>query len=147
LKQKTKLTIFKPDTNTNLKLQLFSSTISAGFPSPAEDYVENELDLNKMMIDHPAATFFVKVKGDSMLNASINDGDILVVDRAKNMKKDSIVIAFLDGEFTVKRIIKERSGTFLQPENPKYKPIKVTSDMDFKVWGIVTYVIKNLSGF
>lgn len=144
MKQNTKLTILKPDTTTNLKLQLFTSSVSAGFPSPAEDYVENELDLNKMMIDHPAATFFVKVKGDSMLNASINDGDILVVDRAKNIKKNSIVIAFLDGEFTVKRMAREKKGTFLVPENPKYKPIKVTSEMDFKVWGIVTYVIKNL---
>jgi len=145
LKQKTKLTIFKPDTTTNVKLQLFTSTISAGFPSPAEDYVENELDLNKMMIDHPAATFFVKVKGDSMMNASISDGDILVVDRALNIQKDSIVIAFLDGEFVVKRLSKDKKGVFLIPENPKYKPIKITSDMDFKIWGIVTYVIKNLS--
>jgi len=124
---------------------LFTSTISAGFPSPAEDYVENELDLNKMMIDHPAATFFVKVKGDSMMNASISDGDILVVDRALNIQKDSIVIAFLDGEFVVKRLSKDKKGVFLIPENPKYKPIKITSDMDFKIWGIVTYVIKNLS--
>ncbi len=145
MKQKTKLTIFKPDTTTNVKLQLFTSTISAGFPSPAEDYVENELDLNKMMIDHPAATFFVKVKGDSMMNASISDGDILVVDRALNIQKDSIVIAFLDGEFVVKRLSKDKKGVFLIPENPKYKPIKITSDMDFKIWGIVTYVIKNLS--
>ncbi len=145
MKQKTKLTIFKPDTTTNVKLQLFTSTISAGFPSPAEDYVENELDLNKMMIDHPAATFFVKVKGDSMMNASISDGDILVVDRALNIQKDSIVIAFLDGEFVVKRLSKDKKGVFLIPENPKYKPIKITSEMDFKIWGIVTYVIKNLS--
>lgn len=145
MNKKSNITIFKPDTTTNIKLQLFSSTISAGFPSSAEDYVENELDLNKMMIDHPAATFFVKVKGDSMLNASINDGDILVVDRALNIKKNSIVIALLDGEFVVKRLQKDKKGIYLIPENPKYKPLKITNDMDFKIWGIVTYVIKNLS--
>lgn len=136
------LKLYKASTDTNIKLPLFSSTVSAGFPSPAEDFVEKELDLNEFMISHPAATFFVKVKGDSMQGAQISDGDILVVDRSKEPRNNSIVIAFVDGEFLVKRILKKGDNLFLIPENPKFTPIRITNEMDFKIWGMVTFIIK-----
>jgi DNA polymerase V len=136
------LKVYQAKNKTKIKLPMFVSSISAGFPSPAEDFVENELDLNEFLIKHPAATFFVKVKGDSMLNAAISDGDILVVDRSLDPGNNSIVIAFLDGEFRVKRICVKGKEHFLWPENPKYQPIKITDEMDFKIWGLVTFIIK-----
>ena len=136
------LKVYQAKNSIKIKLPLFVSSISAGFPSPAEDFVENELDLNEFLIRHPAATFFVKVKGDSMINAGIADGDILVVDRSLDPKNNSVAIAFLDGEFVVKRICKKQSGLFLIPENSRYQPIKITEEMDFKIWGLVTFIIK-----
>ena len=136
------LKLYKVSTATMMKLPFFSSTVSAGFPSPAEDFVEKELDLNEFMISHPAATFFVKVRGDSMQGASISDGDILVVDRSQEPRNNSIVIAFVDGEFLVKRILKKVDNLYLMPENPKFAPIRITNEMDFKIWGVVTFIIK-----
>ncbi len=136
------LKLYKVSTQTALKLPFYNSTVSAGFPSPAEDFVEKELDLNEFMISHPAATFFVKVKGDSMMGAQISDGDILVVDRSQEPRNNSIVVAFIDGEFLVKRILKKKDNLFLIPENPKFSPIRITVEMDFKIWGVVTFVIK-----
>lgn len=122
-------------------LPLFLDTIAAGFPSPAEDLVELSLDLNKLMIQHPAATFFVKVEGRSMIEAGIQSGDILVVDRAIEAVEGKIVVAVINGEFTVKRLVKKEGRCFLVPENSKFSPVEITSEMDFKVWGVVTYVI------
>jgi len=129
----------------NKNFAIFSfADVKAGFPSPAEDYAEKRIDLNSFLVKHPAATFFIKVKGDSMINAGINEGDMLVVDRSLDAKNNSIVIAFLDGEFTLKRISKIKGEYFLIPENKKYKPIKIDKNKDFEVWGTVIYVIKNL---
>ena len=115
--------------------------VSAGFPSPAEDYVEKTLDLNDLVIKHPAATFFVRVEGDSMVGAGICSGDVLVVDRALEPADNRVVVATLNGGFTVKRIQKREEAFFLVPENPDMEPLRIDPESDFQVWGIVTYVI------
>jgi DNA polymerase V len=120
---------------------LFIVTVPAGFPSPAEDYAEGPLDLNRHLIDHPAATFFVRVKGDSMTGVGIYSGDLLIVDRAINPTSGSIVIAVVDGEITVKRFHQSRGRITLLPENPAYAPIEIHHDTDFEVWGVVTRAI------
>lgn len=135
------LSIFKPDCSTTFKLPLFLSSVKAGFPSPAEDYIEQKLDLNELLIQHPAATFFVRVDGHSMNDAGIKDGDILVVDRALSPDDGKIIIAILNGEFTVKRLIKKEGRLFLKPENPQFTSIEVDPDSDFQVWGVVTYIV------
>jgi len=124
-----------------LKLPLFSTLIQAGFPSAADDYLENNLDLNNYLIKNPPASFFVRVKGDSMIGAQITDGDILIVDRSIEAKDKKIIIASFLGEFSVKRLRIIKNEIFLYSENPKYSPIKITNKMDFEVFGVVTYVI------
>lgn len=120
---------------------LFQENVSAGFPSPAENYIENSLDLNDLMIKHPASTFFVRVQGDSMNEAGISSGDILVVDKALEASSGRIIVAIINGEFTVKRLMIHARGVFLEPANPKYRTIAISEEMDFQVWGVVTYVI------
>lgn len=123
------------------KLPLFASSIKAGFPSSADDFIEKQLDLNELMVKHPAATFFVRVEGDSMINAGIQSGDILVVDRSLEPSHGKIVVALLNGEFTVKRININKSKIILEAENKAYSAIHVDAESDFQVWGVVTYVI------
>jgi DNA polymerase V len=120
------------------------SRVSAGFPSPAEDSLERGLDLNEYLIDHQAATFFVRVKGPSMIGAGIHDGDTLIVDRAVEPRDGSVVVALVDGEFTVKRLRRNRGCIALVAENPAYEPITITPGCDFEVWGVVTYAIHQL---
>lgn len=127
--------------NTTIFLNLYSSSVQAGFPSPADDYVEKTLDLNDHLIDHPAATFFVRVSGDSMMGAGIHHDDILVVDRSLQPKDRDIIIAVLNGELTVKRLKVGEGGTILRPENPDYPDISIHEEMDFCIWGVVTSVI------
>lgn len=141
MQKKLKLTPYQLDSLDTLKLPLFCSPVKAGFPSPADDHIEQKLDLNQFLIQHPAATFFVRVDGDSMKGAGINDRDILIVDRALSPKSGQIVVAILDGEFTVKRVKIEGKQLFLTPENPRFPLIEVTEDMDFQVWGVVTYTV------
>jgi len=136
--------IYQPDQTTKCKRPLFLVPVSAGFPSPADDYIENQLDLNKHLIKHPAATFFVKVKGDSMIDAGIHSGDILIVDRSLEATDKKVVIAVVDGELTVKRIRKMDDKVFLLPENSDFRATEITGDMDFTVWGVVTNVIHGL---
>lgn len=124
-----------------VSLPLFSSRVQGGFPSPAEDYIEKQLDLNELLIEHPVATFYVRVEGDSMIGAGIHSGDLLVVDRSLNAQSGKIVVAVYNGEFTVKRFMKKGAGLFLQPENEGYPTIPVKEGDDFQVWGVVTYVI------
>lgn len=119
----------------------FSSSVKAGFPSPAEDYLETKLDLNEYLVKHPAATFFVKVSGDSMIGAGICDGDTLVVDRSLVPRNHDVVLAVLNGEFTVKRLNRRQGRVTLCPENSEYTPIEITSDMDFEIWGVVSHAI------
>ncbi len=116
--------------------------IQAGFPSPAEDYLEMRLDLNKKLIAHPSQTFFLRVNGESMNGDGISDGDLLVVDRSLSPTDHSILVCFMDGEFTLKRACFKKDGCFLVSSNPDFKPVKINSGSDFRVWGVVTYSIK-----
>lgn len=141
MENKLKLEFYKAENNSKLSLPLFSAHVQAGFPSPADDYIEKKLDLNELLIKHPAATFFVRVEGDSMINANIKSGDVLIVDRACTPSDNKIVVAVLNGEFTVKRIHKKDTQLFLVPENRNFPRIEVTAEMDFEVWGVVTYII------
>jgi len=119
-------------------------SVPAGFPSPAEDYIEGKLDLNKHLIKHPAATFFVRVTGDSMINAGIHPGDILIVDRSLDPADKKVVIAVVDGELTVKRIRMIQDKIVLMPENANYEPLRIKEEMSFEIWGVVTNVIHSL---
>ena len=136
-----KLTIYRNESLKEITGLLFCTRIPAGFPSPADDYIENTLDLNEYLIKHPAATFFVKVTGDSMTGAGINSGDILIVDRSVTAVNGSVIVAVINGEFTVKRFFRHGSGIQLVPENPAYNPIEVKNGSDFEVWGVVMHVI------
>lgn len=127
-----------------VRLPLFGHKIAAGFPSPADDYVEDRIDLNQHLIRHREATFFLRVKGDSMLNAGIHDGDLLVVDRALDPADGKVVIAVLDGELTVKRLERRGGRVRLVPENPAFPVIEVGSEQDLVIWGVVTSVIHGL---
>ena len=135
------LDFFTPDFTTQLDLPLAGTAIAAGFPSPAEEYVEITIDLNKELIKHPAATFYARVKGDSMVDAGIQDGDLLVIDKALEPKEVAIAVCYLDGEFTVKRLAVREEGVYLMPANAEFNPIRINEDNDFLVWGIVAYVI------
>jgi DNA polymerase V len=129
-------------TNNGYKIPLFSSKVAAGFPSPAEDYIEDNLDLNEHLIKHPAATFLVRVSGTSMINAGIFENDILIVDRSLSPVSGKIVIAAVDGQLTVKRLHKDKTGqVLLMPENPTFPPIPVDDKNNVYIWGVVTNVI------
>lgn len=125
----------------NYTLPLYSCKVRAGFPSPADDYIESRLDLNEHLIKHPAATFFVIASGDSMLHAGIQSGDMLIVDKSLNATHGKIVIAAIDGELTVKRLSRANGNVQLLPENDNYPPIDITNDQDLVIWGVVTHVI------
>ncbi len=144
VKKEIALTFFCPDSESQIRVPYVKEGVSAGFPSPATDFMENNIDLNKELCKNPLATFYIKVKGNSMVNAGIDDKDILVVDRSLEPQNNKIAVCFIDGEFTVKRIIIENEGIYLMPENKNYQPIKVTDDNQLIIWGIVTYVIKNV---
>ncbi len=133
--------IYTFDQGKKLYRPLMASKIAAGFPSPAQDYVEGKLDLNEYMISHPASTFFVRVDGYSMVGAGIMPDDILVVDRALEATSKKIVIAILDGELTVKRLVIEDDNYYLVPESADYPSIQIHEGMDFTIWGVVTFVI------
>ena len=125
----------------DLRLPLFESTVPAGFPSPASDYMEGRLDLNELMVKHRTATFFVRAAGDSMTGAGIHSGDILVVDKSLAPEPGNIVIAEVDGEFTVKRLRREGRTVWLMPENEAFEPIELGEGADLRVWGVVTFVV------
>ncbi len=141
ISESEELEFYSAETTTELKIPLFESGVSAGFPSPADDYLDLPIDLNEFLIKHPAATFYVRVKGNSMEGAGIRNGDLLIGDRAEEPRNKSIVLGVIDGEFTVKRIKKKGSELYLMPDNPEFKPIKIDDNMDFQVWGVVTYVV------
>jgi DNA polymerase V len=136
--------VYSPDLFTGYRLPLFEAGVSAGFPSPAADYEEGKLDLNKHLVKHPAATFFVRVIGDSMVGAGIHCGDILVVDRSLEPRDKSVVIAVLNEELTVKRIRIRKRKVTLEPENENYPTQEIDEGMEFEVWGVVTNVIHKL---
>ena len=126
---------------TSFQIPLMNSAVAAGFPSPAEDHLDLPIDLNEYLVKNPAATFYVRVDGDSMDEADIHQGDILIVDRSESYGTGSVVLAVLNGEFTVKKLIKKGNELYLESSNSAYAPIKIEIETDFKVWGVVTYVI------
>jgi DNA polymerase V len=131
--------------NQSFELPLYHSKVSAGFPSPAEDSISENLNLNEYLIKHPAATFLVRAIGDSMINAGIHENDILVVDRSIVPSDGRIVIAAIDGQLTVKRLHKKNKGKYvLIPENPRYQPIEILEGNDTLIWGVVTQVIHSV---
>ncbi|MFM7895541.1 MAG: LexA family protein, partial [Flavobacterium sp.] len=128
--------------STELELPYVDVGISAGFPSPADDFIELTIDLNRELIKHKDSTFFAKVKGNSMKNAGIFDGDLLIIDKSLEPQDGKIAICQIDGDFTVKRIKKENDVVWLIAENEDYKPIKVTEENELMIWGIVIHSIK-----
>jgi DNA polymerase V len=144
IKKEQKLTFFSPDFESEIQIPYMSEGVSAGFPSPAADFMETNIDLNKELSENPLATFYIKVKGNSMIDAGINDKDVLVVDRSLEPQNNKIAICCIDGEFTVKRIQVEKDCLYLMPENQSYEPIKVTEENQLIIWGMVTYVIKKV---
>jgi DNA polymerase V len=137
-------TILAVKQTSTIKIPLFNESVKAGFPSPADDFIDKHIDLNELLIRHPAATFFVRVKGDSMVNAGIFSGDVLVVDKALEAKNNCIVIAVINGELTVKRLRKTGERVQLVPENDNYSIIEIDSEMSFQIWGVVKSVIREL---
>ncbi len=136
--------IYLPDMSTKLELPLQNCSVPAGFPSPAEDYVEHRLDLNSYLVTHPAATFFVRASGNSMTGANIHDGDLLIVDRALEATHGEIVIAVVQGEITVKRLHYLRGEIALIPENDNYQTIFINEHSELHIWGVVTNVIHSV---
>lgn len=138
------LEFFVPDVTDELKLPLVDAFISAGFPSPADDYLEAKLDLNHLLIQHPSSTFFARVRGNSMIDVGIHDGDILIIDKSLEPQPSSVLVCFIDGEFTVKRVQKKNGDFYLVPQNKDFAPIKIEKSSDFRLWGVVTYCIHKL---
>ena len=142
--KKGKLTFLKPEKGNNLGQWLVEQGISAGFPSPADDFKEVRISLDKELVKNQESTFYARVSGDSMLEAGIDDGDLLVIDKSLSPENGKIAVCFIDGDFTVKRIVKEKGKLYLKAENKKYKSIELSEESELIVWGIVEYVIKKL---
>ena len=137
------LEIFSANVETHIELKFVEQGIMAGFPSPAQDFLDMSIDLNKELIKHPSATFYARVKGNSMQDMGINDGDLLVVDKSLEPANGKVAVCYIDGEFTVKKMKIEKDCVYLIPANPQFTAIKVTRDNEFIVWGIVIHVIKS----
>jgi len=131
---------------SEMALPLMVSTVSAGFPSPAEGSIDKVLDLNELLIRQPTSTFFVRVKGDSMRDAGILDGDLIVVERGERPNNRDIVLAIVEGEFTIKRWIEQSGKLMLQAENPAYPNIRLSEHIDWEIWGVVRYAIHSCTG-
>ena len=142
--KREKLNFFQPEQEKNLGQWLMEQGISAGFPSPADDFKEIRISLDKELVKNGDATFYAKVSGDSMINAGLSDGDLIVIDRSLDPEHNKIAVCFIDGDFTVKRIKKEKGKFYLMPENKKYKPIELCEDNELIIWGVVEYVIKKV---
>tara|TARA_B100001758_G_scaffold226889_1_gene219908 strand:+ start:408 stop:839 length:432 start_codon:yes stop_codon:yes gene_type:complete len=142
--KKKKLTFLKPEKGNTIGQWLIEEGISAGFPSPADDFKEIRISLDKELVKNREATFYARVSGESMVGAGLDDGDLLVIDRSLDPINGKIAVCLVDGEFTVKRIKKEKNKLYLMPENKKYKPIELKEESELIVWGIVEYVIKKV---
>ena len=142
--KKEKLTFLKPKDGSSMGQWLIEQGISAGFPSPADDFKEIRISLDKELVKNKDATFYARVSGDSMIGAGLDDGDLLVIDRSLDPENGKIAVCLIDGEFTVKRVKIEKDHVYLIPENKRYDPIKVTEENEFIVWGVVTYVVKKI---
>ena len=144
MKEKKILNFFTPKKENGIGQWLAEEGISAGFPSPADDFKETRISLDNELVKNKEATFYARVSGQSMIGAGLEDNDLLVIDRSLEPENNKIAVCFLDGEFTVKRLRVSKEEVWLQPENPDYPIIKITADNDFVIWGIVTNVIKKL---
>jgi len=144
LHQSGNLEFFSASTGVILELPLVVAGIHAGFPSPAEDFVDISIDLNKELVKNPSATFYARVKGNSMIDAGIHDGDLIIIDKSLEPADGKIAVCFIDGEFTIKRIKIDRDCCWLVPANDDFNPIRVTEENEFLVWGIVVHVIRSL---
>tara|TARA_B100000787_G_scaffold82431_1_gene60723 strand:- start:322 stop:774 length:453 start_codon:yes stop_codon:yes gene_type:complete len=141
LKHTDVLDIYVLEESILADIPIFTNSVQAGFPSPAEDYMDLDLNLQDHLIQNPSATFCVRAVGESMRDAGIKSGDIMLVDKSLTPKNRSIVLAVIDGEFTIKRVNVSEKELYLIPENENFSPIKITKEMDFQVWGVVTYII------
>ena len=124
-----------------LKIPLLNHSVSAGFPSPADDYIEENIDLNEHLISNPFSTFFLRVKGDSMINAGIKDNDLIIVDKSLTAQLGNIIIAMIDGEFTIKRLSMKNNELYLKAENHNYPDFSFKNHIDVQIWGVVIYSI------
>ncbi len=144
-KKELQFVVYSADLTTELDVNFAEGGIKAGFPSPAQDYITDSIDLNKDLIQHPATTFYARAVGDSMVGEGIDDGDLLIIDKSLEPQDGNIVVAFIDGEFTLKRYHRDETDgcVWLIPANMDYEPIKVTDDADLMIWGVLTYNIKS----
>ena len=142
--KKEKLTFLKPKEGNSMGQWLIEQGISAGFPSPADDFKEIRISLDKELVKNQESTFYARVSGDSMVGAGLDDGDLVVIDRALSPENGKIAVCFIDGEFTVKRIKKEKDKLYLIPENKKYIRIEIKEENELIIWGVVEYVIKKV---
>ena len=144
MKKKKIINFFTPKKENGIGQWLAEEGISAGFPSPADDFKETRISLDRELVKNKEATFYARVSGDSMVGAGLDDGDLLVIDRSKDPVNGKIAICLIDGEFTVKRIKKEKNKLYLMPENKNYKPIELKEENELIIWGVVEYVIKKV---
>lgn len=144
--EEVKLHIYSADTSTILDLSFVDSGIKAGFLSPAQDYLTDSIDLNKELIRRKETTFLARVSGSSLVEAGISDGDIVVIDKSLDAKNGDFVVAYIDGEFTLKEFCMDEANNcaWLIPHNKAFEPIKVTAENDFMIWGVITYTIKQM---
>lgn len=143
-KAEENLIFFQPQQDQNRSMPLAHTSVSAGFPSPADDFKELRISIDQEVVKNEEATFYARVAGQSMQGAGLDDGDLLVIDRSKEPEDNAIAVCFIDGEFTVKRLKVEAECVYLMPENPNYSPIRVTEDNQLIIWGVVTYVVKKV---
>ena len=143
MNNKTSLKIYPVSTDTSLNIPVADGGIKAGFPSPAQDFLDSTIDLNKELIHNPSSTFFGRVSGYSMKDMGIDNGDLLIIDKSLEVQSGKVAVCYIDGEFTLKKIKIEENCCWLLPANEKFEPIKVTSDNEFLVWGILIHVIKS----
>jgi|TARA_B100000767_G_scaffold5775_1_gene5550 DNA polymerase V len=143
-RRKKEIVFFKPNTDAFQEMPLAQNGVSAGFPSPADDFKELRISIDQEVVKNAEATFYARVAGESMQGAGLDDGDLLVIDRSKDPQDNNIAVCFIDGEFTVKRLKIEADCMYLMPENSKYKPIRVTEENELIIWGVVTFVVKKV---
>lgn len=134
----------RPDVGKDLYIPIAESPVHAGFPSPAENFIENKMDLNRALVKNPSSTFFARVKGESMIEDGIDDGDLLIIDKSVDPFDGCLAVCFIDGDFTLKRVRLEDDHLLLIPANKRFKPIKVDKDNNFLLWGVVKYIIKKV---
>ena len=140
--KKEKLTFLKPKKGDSLGQWLIEQGISAGFPSPADDFKEIRISLDKELVKNKESTFYARVSGNSMEDAGLSDGDMIIIDKSLIPQNNKIAVCFLDGEFTIKRVVKRNNNLYLKPENKNYEEILISEDNELMIWGIVTYVVK-----